>query len=293
MLLSANAGAAEHDWPAPARGEDEEARVSVSLSNRAGLVAAPFVTPAFPEVSGFSSVLIAGAGVRISLVDWVRLRLPVSFVRLDFPAKAQVSETALGNIELGVEHRLELRPSTRVGLVGAIVAPSAENGPKAAVLDNRALALGNALNGGLDAALLTPGVAGLRLAAAVEHWRYPFGFRARLALPLLLRVSDASLPRETETHPLGVLPSLDVRVGWWATSWFAASLGVGIASELVRVQEPFRDRDRQRRFQPLVEPGLHFRVGRHVTLGLDGSVPLGDNLGGKSFGVGVFGSLEL
>jgi hypothetical protein len=34
-------------------------------------------------------------------------------------------------------------------------------------------------------------------------------------------------------------------------------------------------------------------VGRHVTLGLDGSVPLGDNLGGKSFGVGVFGSLEL
>jgi hypothetical protein len=200
MLLSANAGAAEHDWPAPTRSEEEETRVSVSLINRAGLVEAPFVTAAFPEVSGFSSVLIAGAGLRISLVDWVRLRLPVSFVRLDFPAKAQVSETALGNIELGVEHRLELHPSTRAVLVGAIVAPSAENGSMAALLDNRALALGNALNGGLDAALLTPGVTGLRLAAAIEHWRYPFGFRARLALPLLVARLQTPVLHERRRH---------------------------------------------------------------------------------------------
>jgi hypothetical protein len=157
----------------------------------------------------------------------------------------------------------------------AFLVPSAEHGSKAALLNNRALALGNALNGGKDSARLTPGVTGLQLGASLEHTQRPFDFRASIELPLLLRVSDASLPEETETHPIAILPALDLRAAWWITASFAASLGAGLITE------------------PLVEPGLHLQLGRHVALGLDGSIPVGGNLGGDAWSIGLHARLGL
>jgi hypothetical protein len=285
MLLGASGEAAEHDWPPPL-GDDEQARVALSLTNRAGLVQAPFVTPAFPEVSGFGSVLTGSAAVRVSPIGWLRLSLPLSIVRLDFPAGAQVSETAFGNLELALEHALELRRSTRLALSAALLAPSAGHGDRAALLGNRALALGNALNGGKDAALLTPGVTGLRLWAGVEHSARPFEFRASLDLPLLVRISSASLPDATQTRPLGILPAIELEAAWWVTSWLAASLGAGLVAEALRVQEPALERDRNQRLQPVAELGLHFRLGPKVALVLDASLPVGGSLGGDAWSVG-------
>jgi hypothetical protein len=293
MLLSANARAAEHDWPAPPRAKDAQERVSFSIRNRAGLVEAPFVTTAFPEVSGFGMVLTGTAGVQFSSMGWLRLTLPISFVRLDFPARAQVAETALGNLELALEHPVELDPSTRFGLLAALLAPSAEHGTHTALLNNRALALGSALNGGQDAPLLTPGVTGVRLGASLEHSERPFAFRASLDLPLLMRLSDASLPEETVTHPIGLLPAVDLKAAWWITSWFGATLGGGLITEPMRVQEPALERDRNQRLQAVVEPGLHARLGQHVALGLDASVPVGGNLGGDAWSIGLHGRLGL
>jgi hypothetical protein len=280
MLVSVSARATEHAWPPPphAKGadtKDADARVSLSILNRAGLAQAPFFTSAFPEVSGFAAVLTGTAAVRFPKLGWLRLRLPVTFARLDFPAGAQVAETALGNLELGLEHELQAAPATRLGFVGALLAPSAQHGPETALLENRALALGSALNGGKDSALLTPGVTGLRLAASVEHTHHSLELRASLDLPLLARISDASLPEETATHPIGILPTLDLRAAYWLTSWLAASLGASLVTEPLRVQEPVLEADRKRRVQPVVEPGFQARLGQHVTLGLDGSIPLG------------------
>jgi hypothetical protein len=117
-LCAGNVSAAEHDWPAPPRAGEREERVFLSLSQRAGLAEAPFVSTAFPEVSGFAMVLTGAAGVRISPVGWVRLRLPISFARLDFPAGAQVPETALGNLELALEHGGALGPLDPMGTPG-------------------------------------------------------------------------------------------------------------------------------------------------------------------------------
>jgi hypothetical protein len=288
-LLCPTLSAAEHDWPAPPPAKDAEERLSLSVSNRAGLVEAPFVTEAFPEVSGFGMVLTASAAVQLPSLGWLRLRLPLSVVRLDFPAGAQVSQTAWGNLELGFERSLELDRSIRVGLRGAVLVPSAEHGPESALLGNRALALGNALDGGKDSALLTPGVTGLRLGGSVEHSRHPFTFRASLDLPLLIRLSHASLPDATETHPIGLLPTLDLRAAWRVTSWFGTSLAAGLITEPLRVQEPTLERDRKRRVQPVVEPGLHFRLGQHLALGLDASLPVAGALGGDAFSVGLHG----
>jgi hypothetical protein len=288
LLLSASGNAAEHDLPPRTAGNPH--RVSLSVSNRAGLVTAPFVTAPFPEVSGFGDLLIGATALKLSST-WLRLRVPISIARLDFPAGAQVAETALGNLELGLERTVDLGPATRVGLLGAALAPSAEHGPRASLLNNRALAIGNALNGGKQAALLTPGVTGLRFGVGVEHLAHPFELRASLAVPLLVRVSDASLPEDAETHTLGMLPALDLKATWWIASWFGASLGGTLITEPWRVMEPARERDRNQRLQPIAESGLHARLVAHITLGLDASIPLGGALGGEVWSIGTHARL--
>ena len=283
MLFGLNAGAAER----------HHERLSLSLSNRAGLVTAPFVTLAFPEVSGFGDALTATAAVQFSALGWLHLSLPVAIVKLDFPAGAQVTQAALGNVEFGLEHPIEPGPSTRVGLLAALLAPTAEHGSKTALLDNRALALASTLSGGKDSALLTPGVMGLRLGVSVGHSARPFDLRASLDLPLLVRVSDASLPDSTETHAIGIVPALELKGTWWITSGFAASLGAALIIEAVRVQEPVLERDRNRRFQPVAERGLQLRLGQHLVLDLDGNVPVGGALGGNAWSVGTHARLGL
>ncbi len=291
-LLSATAHAAEHDWPAQQLSEPNE-QTSFSITNRAGLVEAPFVTPAFPQVSGFGTVLIGTAAVRLLPIGWLRLSVPVSIVRLDFPAGAQVSETALGNIALGLEHVMALGRATRFGAMAVFLAPSAEQGPKVSLLDNRALALAAALSGGKQTPLLTPGVTGLRLGASVEHSRGALELRASVDVPLLVRFSDARLPEQAETHRFGILPVLDVAAAYWITHWLGASLGAAVIAEPLRVQEPTRERDRARRLQPVVEPGFHAALGTHVSLVLDTSIPVAGALGGDAFGVGLQGRIGL
>jgi hypothetical protein len=267
--------------PAPAA-----ERATLSLETRAGLVEAPFVTPAFPSVSGFATVTTTAAALRLESLGWLSVQAPVSYVRLDFPARAQVGETALGNVELAWRRPLELRPATRLTLLAGLLVPLAQHGSEAALLNNRALALSSALSP-RDSALLTPGVTGLRLEASLEHSLRAFELRARLALPVLLRISEASLPEETETDAFGLPASLDVQLAWQASSWLSPSLGVGLLAEPWRVQEPARASARGARLQFVVEPGAQARVGGRVTLGLAATVPLGGNLGGEAWSVAL------
>jgi hypothetical protein len=293
LLLTGTARAVEPDWPTSPRTEDEEAPLSFSLSNRAGLAKAPFVTRHFPQVSGFAMVLTPAAAFRVASLGRLHLKLPISIVRLDFPARAQVAESTPGNLELGLRRQHELSASTRLGFGAAFVVPSADHGSEASLLENRALSLGSALNGGKDALLLTPGVSGARLEVSVETRLRAFDFRAGLDLPLLVRVSNASLPEETDTHVIGISPTIDLRAAFWIKPWLATSLGGSLIMEPWRVQEPALERDRKRRLQPMVEPGLQVRLGAHVVLGLDASVPLGGSLGGDAFGVGLHAQVDL
>lgn len=289
LLVCGSARASELDGPAQAAGTHLQERVVLSLSARAGLVEAPYVTTAFPEVSGFATVLTGAAAVQLAPIGLLRVRLPLSIVGLDFPAHAQVAESALGNLELGLERRVELRPPTQLEVLAALVVPTAQHGTRAALLESRALALGNALDGGKDPALLTPGVSGLKLGARVEHSTHPFQLRARVELPVLLRVSDASLPEETETHAVGASPHIELSAAWWLSSWLGASLGGGVVAEPFRVQEPALARDRERRLQVVLEPGAHARLGERVALGLQAAIPVGGNLGGDAWSIAVHG----
>jgi hypothetical protein len=292
-LLSAPSLAAEPEFPNLTRAHDATERAAFSLYSQAGLVEAPFVTAAFPKVSGFALVLTGTGQVRLSSLGWLRLRVPFSYVRLDMPAGAQVGETAFGNVELGFDRDFELGRSTRVAAQAAVLVPSAEHGSAHALSKNRALALGSGLNGNQDSALLTPGVTGLRLGGSAEYWRDPWGFRASLDLPVLVRISRADLPAEARTQTLSLLPTLSLRAAWWATSWFAVSLGGALVTEPWRSQEPDLQRDRARRLQPVAEPAAHAQLGRHLTLSLAGSIPIAGNLGGKAWSVNTGVGLTL
>jgi hypothetical protein len=250
-------------------------------------VKAPFVTTAFPQVSGFGTVMTVTGALQLSSIGWLRMRLPIAFARLDFPAGSQVGEAAVGNLELLLEHQLRIQSATRLALVAALLAPSAEHGSKTALLNSRVLALASALNAGKDSPLLTPGVIGLRIGSSVEHSHPPFVFRVALDVPLLLRLSHASLPEETETHAIGILPMVDARAAVWITRGFGASLGAGVVTEPLRVQEPTLERDQNQRAQAVIEPGVYLRLGQHVALGLDASIPVGGALGGEAWSVNV------
>lgn len=43
----------------------------------------------------------------------------------------------------------------------------------------------------------------------------------------------------------------------------------------------------------VVEPGLHARLGQHVALGLETTIPVGGSLGGDAWSVGFSGRLGL
>jgi hypothetical protein len=292
ILLGSSARAAGDDWPAPRQPDDAPSYAAISLSQRAGVVdEAPFATTAFPEVSGFAMVLTAAAAVQLSPIGRLSARWPISFVRLDFPAGAQVAEAAPGNLELGVEHRLDHRAARRLRLRAAFIAPTAEHGPQTSLLANRALAVGNALSGGKDSSLFAPGVTGLRLGASAEHSHGSWWFRAGLDVPVLVRLSDASLPEDADTHSMGVLPAIDVQAALWITYWLGVALGGRLMTEPLRVQEPAREHDRKQRMQPVAEPSVHALLGRHLALALDASAPVGGALGGEAWSVGVHGRL--
>jgi hypothetical protein len=121
----------------------------------------------------------------------------------------------------------------------------------------------------------------------------PWWFEAGLDVPVLVRLSDASLPEDVETHSIGLLPALDVQGALWVTSWLGVALGGRLMTEPLRVQEPARERDREQLLQPVVEPGVHARLGRHVELALDGNVPVSGALGGEAWSIGVHGKLDL
>ncbi|HEY8947212.1 MAG TPA: hypothetical protein VIM73_23370, partial [Polyangiaceae bacterium] len=73
----------------------------------------------------------------------------------------------------------------------------------------------------------------------------------------------------------------------------AASLGGNVSAELLRVQEPALERDREHRAQAVVAPGVQVRPSDRVLLHLDAAVPVGGSLGGEAWSIGLRGRLDL
>ena len=154
--------------PAPARAEPAAVQASVEL--RIGAAKAPFYTDALPETtSEFTQArsMILAASLRIAPALFVGARLPAAPSTVRQPAGSYADEKAVGNPELNAEW---LAPPRALGghlvhltLRGAIGLPLAEHGSPMSLVQNRVVALSNALDGWRNPELYQPGVLPLTL----------------------------------------------------------------------------------------------------------------------------------
>jgi len=206
-----------------AHAEPTEQTLAVSLDAHLGRSTAPYSTPAFPRTSGYGASLVLGARFELASRFELGLRVPLVLMRVEQPAGALYAEAAWGNLELNVSLQRTWieRPDWRsfLGASLAVGVPTAEHDP--AQLAGRALRLADAFEGFSEPALYTPGMVPLTTTGSLTLQSLPFRLVAALSLPLLVRVSDADLPPESQTRPLGFVPVFRVEAKWRVARWLS------------------------------------------------------------------------
>ncbi len=264
------------------------ALLQLSLGSQLGTSTSPLFTTAFPEVRGYGAVVELEGKVRLSPRVDVGSRVALALMRVQQPAGALYGEAAWANPELSVGFEqvlvaaerwtLRLAPRLALGL------PLAEHGSRASQLEGRALVLADAFEGFAQPELFTPGIVALTPSARIELGHGPWRFEVKLKLPLLLRVSDASLPEDSAARAFGVVPVLDW--GAWAQPW--RWLTLGLAPRLTwRARAPVDDR--RGALQPLVAAS----AGLHLPRGLDAAFMLQAPVAGPLGGGTIAGGLRL
>jgi hypothetical protein len=274
-LLSVVAGARAAP-PGPA--------VAISVDGRMGQSTAPYVTSAFPSTSGYGASLVAGTRVYVAEHWQLRLRAPLVLMRVEQPAGALYAEAAWGNPELGVTY---VRPwlehdgwSSTVAVSFAVAAPLAEH--DSAQLAGRALRLANALEGFGEPALFTPGVLPLTPASSVTLASRRWQLSGSLALPLLIRVSDADLRPENEARPFGLvaLAALDAELR--VVRWLSFAGSGRLAAQAIAPAA-----DQASPLQPLAAGRADFHLGESLRLSVLIQAPIGGALGGSTVAGGL------
>lgn len=278
-------------WSAPALAQLRLApaqapkTLEIEANAQLAVVEAPFFTDNFPELRAHGFVLDLNGAYALSPEWTLGARAPLSLMNVRQPAGSFLQEAAWGNPGLFARRRFatpwlqDRKLEAWASASGWL--PLAEHGPASSLLENRALEAANAAFSYLAPEAFTPAVVPLTLQGGMSTRQGPFGAEMAVAAPLLLRIGDAELPAETRRHRLGFLPSL--RLSGSADPWriLRVSLEADAAFALARVFEPRRATSR---LQLSLRPGVLFRVGRHLDIGLTFVAPLAGALGGSAYG---------
>ena len=276
-------------------------RAGLAVHQRIGEVTTPFYTTAFPQASardGQATTTVIAGHLQLAPALWIGVRVPIAATRVEQPAGAHLDEAAWGNPELYGEHhtafgspdRVHLRSTARL----ALGLPVAEHGPASSLMENRALAIADALEGWAERELFTPGVLPVTASGRLDLVRSPWVFSAGAKLPLLVRVSEADLSEESTTRALGFAPLVEARATVWPWRSFGASLGGHAVIDAIAATEPARRVGPTGIVQLVLEPRLLFPIRSHFLLIADFVVPVGGPLGGGTnfaFGLHVFAHL--
>jgi hypothetical protein len=188
-------------------------RVYVQLQSHLGVATVPFPVPALSSAKGQAVVVLTDVKYVWSETFHVDVRLPVVLGSVAQPAGSYRDAAAVGNPELAVSQtwwQTGLGGSTATFLGGiAVGMPLASHDPE--LISNRLLAIGDGLEGRGHPEWFTPGVSSLtpsfRALAKQAHWTLELS----LALPLLWRVSSASL-NAGWTRDMGVAANLELEL---------------------------------------------------------------------------------
>lgn len=262
--------------------------IQLSLDSHVGTSTAPYVTEAFPEVSGYGVVVQLGAQLRLGPRLSLGSRAALALMRVEQPAGALYAEAAWANPELSLafdqpllrreKWELRLLPRFAVGL------PLAEHASRASQLEGRALTLANAFEGFGEPELFTPGVLPITPSARLELRTEAWCFDLTLKVPLLFRVADASLPGDSDEHALGVVPVVDLALRFQPWRWVAFGLGPRLSWRALAPVD-----DHRGSLQPLLAASAAFRPADAFSVAVSLRLPIAGPLGGST----VAGGLEL
>jgi len=251
------------------------------LDAQVGSSTAPYVTPTLPEVSGYGGVLSFGAQYRLTPRLNLSARAALAVMRVEQPAGALYDEAAWANPELGLgfEQPLVTSKAWSLGLSSrlALGLPLAEHDSEASQLEGRALTLANAFVGFGEPELFTPGVLPATPATALWFRAQRWELFAGLKVPLLFRVSNASLPTDVTRHAFGVTPVLDLGARFRALRW----LTLGFEPRLTwRARAPIADRGGA--LQPLLAASAELHVLDAMSVRTSVQAPIAGPLGGST-----------
>lgn len=270
--------------------EPPSARVSTWVSLRAGVVEAPYPSLTLGEVqseAGQARLFRMGGAFQVAKNAWVGAYAAYVFGGIEQPAGSYRAIGVWGNpILYGRLSRSKLLKLVESAVDGDLalslgVPVAAERGTPYEQLDRRALTLGNALEGMTDPELFTPNVLPAALSGTLALPLEMFRFRLGLELPLLVRLSDTTIPDGASSSAVGFVPNLEAHAAAWPWTWFGLSLGGMVAWPLV---EPVYLRSRSSDPQATVVPRLLFALGGAVLITLEASIAAGGPASGTVSG---------
>ncbi len=252
-----------------------------------GVTTAPFDVTTLREAKGHAFLLLAGARYALSSRLALELRAPLVLGSVAQPAGSYVDASAWGNPQLGARYRLVQRVSADASLtlstmleIGAPVASHADD-----LQPNRLLAIADAIEGRGNPERFTPGVLPLTPSAALRYIAGKWSVDSELRFPVLVRLSDADLPRAgADTKPLGLATVLGVEGRYRLSHRFsvaaAAHLALDVAPAVARLPQRWRVQD----FERL---SLHVHFGASSSLVVDLQTAVAGDLGGNTVGGGL------
>lgn len=264
------------------------ARVSGWTSLRAGSVEAPYPSATLGEVqseAGQARLLRLGASARVADAAWVGMHAAYVFGGVEQPAGSYRTASVWGNpILFATLARADIVPASGSTIdadftLSLGVPLARERGEPYEQLDRRALAIGNALEGMTNPELFTPNVFPATLGGSLVLPTRYLQLSLDAELPLLVRLSDATIPDGASTSAIGFVPNGALHLAAWPWSWFGASLGGTLAWPVV---EPVYLETRSSDPQVMLVPRLSFALGAAVLLTLDAAIAVGGPASGTA-----------
>jgi hypothetical protein len=256
-----------------------------------GVATAPFDVTALHEAKGQAFVLLGAGRYALDQRFWLELRAPFVLGSVAQPAGSYVDATALGNPQLGARYCF-LAPQS--GGSGLALFGAAEIGlPLAShdrdLMPNRVLAIANGIEGQGHPEWFTPGVAPLTPSTVLRWSPARWTLEADLRLPLLIRVSNADMPR-TGTNRIGFASIVGVAARYRLSQRLSLASAAHLFFDVVPAVEHVRSVSRVQDFEQL---SLYVHLGSSAALAIDLQTAIGGELGGSTLAGGLRAAVNL
>lgn len=262
-------------------------RLTASFHMRFGLADAPFVTARLPTVRGHGFVARAAAALDVPGGYALGFELPFAVISVEQPAGSYVDEATRGNLSLFVRRAVRW-PRPRAALLPfwelSLGLPLAERDDRDLLLASRSLAIASALDAYRNQESFTPGTVPVSASLGLGIARGIWNIDARLHVPLYLRFSDAGLPADAETRPVGLTPVLRAGAGARPWPWLYASLRV---DAVFNAAAPVAPASEPKVTQLSSTAAVWFVLHEQVSLAVDFVAPIAGPLAGWNYSGGL------